>query len=142
VNVIEFAPETIYVLGEVRNPKSVALTPGMSILQALAEAGGPLQTGNLGSVVLMRRVDDERAYAQRIDLQEMLSGNLSAFDMYLQPYDIVYVPKTFIARINQFVEQFFENMIWAPVFYLRTWEAFHTGDLYSIGNVARGGASQ
>jgi len=130
VNVLQFAPPRVYIMGEVRNERPVDWEPGMSMIQAIAHAGGAEHTGNLHSVVLLRRLDSQRAYAQRIDLQSYLNGSGNAFDLMMQPYDIIYVPKTFIARINQFVDQFFTKMLAVPVMYLRTWEAFHTDLLY------------
>lgn len=130
VNVLEFAPNSVYVLGEVKSPKDVTWYPGMTVLQAFAHAGGPLPTGNVKSVLILRKLDNRRAYAQRVNLQDFLNGDTRAFDFYLRPHDIVYVPKTFIARINQFVDQFFRNNIWVPMTYLRGWEAFHTEDVY------------
>lgn len=130
VNVVQFAPPMVYVLGEVRTPSPVELTPGMSMLQAMAYAGGPLPTGNTGSVVLLRRVGEDRAMAQRVDLGEFLTGNANSWDLFLQQGDIIYVPPTFITKLNRFVDQFFTKMTPVWVFYLRGWEAFHTADVY------------
>ncbi|NNF05200.1 MAG: hypothetical protein HKN21_00435, partial [Candidatus Eisenbacteria bacterium] len=78
INVLIFAPPSVYVLGEVRNQKAVKITPGMSMLQALADAGGSTPGANLGSAVLLRRVSDEQAYAQRVDLSKFLKGKGNA----------------------------------------------------------------
>ena len=130
VNVLEFAPERVYVLGEVNRPRAVEIDNGMTLLHALAEAGGPKLTGNLNSVMVLRRLPNDQAYARRVNLKDFLNGQNMSFDFYLQPYDVIYVPQTFIARINQFVDQFFRQMIWVPMLYLRGWEAFHTADVY------------
>ena len=130
VNVLEFAPLSIYVLGEVKGPRNVEWNPSMTLLQSLAHVGGVLDSGNLKSVLVLRKLDASRAYAQRVNLHDLLNGDARSFDLYLRPHDIVYVPKTFIARVNQFVDQFFRNNYWLPLFYLRGWEAFHTEDVY------------
>lgn len=130
VNVVEFAPPEVYVLGEVRNQRAVPLTPGMSMLAALAAAGGTTPASNLGSVVLLRRVGDGEAVARRVDLGKFLDGKGSAWDLYLAPYDIIYVPTTFIAKMERFVDSFFGGLVPIPTLYLRGWEVFNTDEVY------------
>jgi len=130
VNVIEYAPPVVYVLGEVRVPGDVKLVPGMSALQAVAVRGGPVVGANMGSVMLLRRLGDDRAMAQRIDLERVLEAKNRAADPLLAPYDIIYVPPSFITRINRFVDQFFSKLVPVPDAYLRGWEAFHTDEVY------------
>jgi polysaccharide export outer membrane protein len=130
VNVVEFAPPSVYVLGEVRSPNQVRLTTGMSLLQALAMVGGPVPGADLGSVVLIRRVGERGAVAERLDVGKMMAGKGRAWDVLLAPYDIIYVPATFIAQLGRFVDSFFMKMLPVPTLYLRGWEIFHTEDVY------------
>ncbi len=130
VNVVDFAPPTVYVMGEVRVPGDVELVPGLSMLQAIAVRGGPLVGANMGSVMLLRRLNDRQALAQRIDLERVLEAKNMAADPLLAPYDIIYVPPSFITRIGRFVDQFFNKLTPIPILYLRGWESFHTDDVY------------
>lgn len=130
INVLEFAPARVFVMGEVRAPREIELRPGMTAVQALALAGGPLPQANLGSVVLLRRLGDDKAMAQRMDLGDFLKGKGRSWDMLLAPSDIIYVPTSFVAKMDRFINQFFGGLTPIPVLYLRGWEAFNTGDVY------------
>ena len=46
----------------------------------------------------------------RVDLGKVMYGEGAAADVQLQPYDIVYVPKTWIAKANKFVNQYIERL--------------------------------
>ncbi|MCA9758240.1 MAG: hypothetical protein KDA27_20770, partial [Candidatus Eisenbacteria bacterium] len=60
----------------------------------------------------------------QIDLGSPLDGENFANDMLLRPYDIVYVPRTFIANVNVFVDQWFRQNLSALTFYLEGWDAY------------------
>ncbi len=130
VNVVDFAPPTVYVLGMVRIPNEVELKPGMTVLQAVASVGGPVEGADLGSVVVLRRLSETKAYAQRVDLDAVLSGKVRSWQLVLTPQDIIYVPPTFVTKLDRFVDHFFTKLTPIPVLYLRGWEAFHTADVY------------
>ena len=130
VNVVDFAPPMVFVLGEIRAPGEIEMVPGLSMLQAVAMRGGPAVGANMGSVMLLRRLDDGKAVARRINLERVLEAKNRAADPLLAPFDIIYVPPSFITRVNRFVDQFFTQAIPIPSLYLRGWEAFHTDDVY------------
>jgi len=130
VNVLTFAPPSVYVMGEVRSARAVEITPGMSMIQALAMAQ-PTPDSNLSSVVLLRRLEGGKAYAQRVNAAQFLKGQADAWDVMLAPYDIIYVPATFVAKLQNFVADFFAGLVPVPLLYLRTWEAFHTDQVYN-----------
>ena len=130
VNVTSFAPPSIYVLGEVRAPRVIELKAGLSLLQALASAGGATLEANLGSVILIRRIGETRGSAERVDLGAVLGGKKGARDVLMAPYDIVYVPATFISQVGRAVDKVFGKLLPAPVLYMRGWEAFHVDEIY------------
>jgi protein involved in polysaccharide export with SLBB domain len=130
INVTEFAPPSVYVMGEVAASRAVELRPGMTAIQALAMAGGPTRDANLGSVILLRRASDTRAVAQRIDVSGFLGGSGDSWDVLLAPHDILYVPATFVAQLDRWVDHFFGGLMPIPTLYLRGWEAFNTEDVY------------
>jgi polysaccharide export outer membrane protein len=130
VNVTEFAPPSVYVLGEIRFPRQVELSAGLSMLQAVASAGGANVGADLGSVILIRRTGGNRGIAERVDIGAVLRGKKGSRDVLLAPYDIVYVPATFVTKVGRIVDQVLGKAVQAPVLYLRGWEAFHTDDIY------------
>ena len=131
INLTKFAPPQCYVMGEVRYPRAVEIRPGMTVAAALVEAGGSTDASDLRHTVLVRRVAHNRAVARRFDVLRFAEGRDLSSDIYLRDYDIVYVPKTFLGRLNTIVEQLFGKMSMLPVFYLRGWEAFNTGLVYN-----------
>ena len=46
-----------------------------------------------------------------VDLGAVMSGEHIENDVYLMPSDIVYVPKTFIAKAGKFVNQYLKQVL-------------------------------
>jgi protein involved in polysaccharide export with SLBB domain len=131
VNLTKFAPPQAYVLGEVRYPKAVEIRPGMTVLGAIADAGGQNEFADLGNVVLIRRTALTQAVARRFNPGRFARGDGMTSDFFLQDYDIIYVPKSFIGRLTTMVDLIFNHLVAIPVFYLRGWEAFNTDLVYN-----------
>lgn len=100
---IELGVRQVYVMGEVKEPGMLRLPDaGAGVLQAIALAGG-FSPDAAKSEVLLVRITSE-GYLYRIfdfaHLQKMgLSDPLVAD---LQPYDIVYVPRSTVGDISYF----------------------------------------
>ncbi len=108
VFVREFGGQDVYVMGEVENPGVFKVTKGMTMLRAIAAAGGPKGGAELGSVLLIRNDGHSRGEAVRVDLAlSTLRKNLN-YDLPVQSYDVVFVPRTFIADVNSFVTQLYD----------------------------------
>jgi polysaccharide export outer membrane protein len=98
----------IYVGGEVKDPKAVPYIKGMTALQAIDSSGGFVNTARLTNVVLIR-LEGDRYVGHTLPLKEALTGDDTSVDVPLQPFDIVYVPKSRIANVNLFMEQYIKN---------------------------------
>lgn len=128
VTVKQFGGNTVYVLGEVRNPGSYVVQRNMTLLRAIATAGGPTNEANLSSVMLIRMLDEKRVSATRSDLTQALARKDPRPDLEVRPYDIVYVPKTFIGNIRTFMTQVYDTVIppldlyARSVFWSRAWK--------------------
>ena len=131
INLKEFAKPKVYVLGDVKYPKAVDIRPGMTVAGALAEAGGPAEFADLHHTVLVRRMGQNKAVARRFDLLRYVEGRPMSSDLYLQDYDIVFVPRTFVGKLVTVVDEIFGKLVALPVFYLRGWEAFNTDLVYN-----------
>jgi protein involved in polysaccharide export with SLBB domain len=104
----------VYVGGEVKGPSAAAFTAGLTALQAIDLAGGFLDTARRDSVILIRREGTGfRGY--RLALDKVLSGEDLSADTYLQPSDVIHVPKTFIANVNVFVDQWIRKNLPVPI---------------------------
>ena len=111
VIVKSFALQRVYIGGEVNRQGFVNLAPGMSPLHAVIEAGGLKETADPKSVLLIRKGPGNEPVSVRLDLNGALYGNDAQSLIQLQPLDVVYVPKTFIAEANKFVKQYIEDLL-------------------------------
>ena len=108
-----FIPEElnnkIYILGDVNRPGVVTVKGDVTLLQALAMAGGPVQRGGAtakSAHVVRRHSDPERAVATTarvepmpnggalitVDLQRLVKGDVT-LDVPVRPGDVVVVPQ-------------------------------------------------
>ncbi len=104
------AGRRVYVMGEVQQPGSYELVRGLSALRAVAAAGGPTHRAKMSSVMLLRRGDDNQLQAQRLDLTLGKRG-APADDVPLQAFDLIYVPKTFIADVDAWISQIYRIVL-------------------------------
>ncbi len=106
-----FGGQRCYVAGEVERPGIIDMAKGMTLMRAIAAAGGHKKTGKLSSVILIRLDENGRAEARRVDLSfGTLAKNLSR-DLPVHANDIIYVPRTFIADLNAFMSQIYELVL-------------------------------
>ena len=100
----------VFVSGEVKSPSGPPFASGLTALQAIALAGGFLDTAKTDNVILIRREGDGyRGY--RLALNEVLKGFNAESDVRLQPGDILHVPKSQIGDLNLFVQMYIRNML-------------------------------
>jgi protein involved in polysaccharide export with SLBB domain len=128
VNVLDFGQRRAYVFGEVEKPGPVDLEQRMTITQALAATGSPTAEAKVASVVLLRRKSEKTAQAYRLDLRGVLDGKSLAADVVLQPDDVVFVPKSFVASMATFVDQLFEGLQPIPDLIIKSYDAINVED--------------
>jgi len=104
----------VYVGGEVGKQGVVALSGGLTVFRAIQEAGGFLTTAHRTQVVLIRRGADGQMKGYEVDMRPVLDGKDPSLDVPLQPYDVVFVPRSKIAEVNRFAEQYIKNNLVIP----------------------------
>jgi polysaccharide export outer membrane protein len=112
VEVKAFAPTRIYVGGEVNNPgEFVTVGPTLTLSQALARAGGIKMVGDEVKVFIIRRGphDEPRYFSTKY--QNVMWGKDPAADVRLAPFDLVFVPRTGIAEVYRFFNQYFQQFV-------------------------------
>lgn len=123
VIVREFGGYQVYVLGEVESPGGYPVQRDMTVLQALAMAGGAQISAKLGSVMVLRRSQGEEIEALKLNLRKPVEakqqGDIAQNDIYVQPRDIVFVPKTFVASASDFMRQVYAGFMPPLDLYLR-----------------------
>ncbi len=111
VIVTEYGGQIVYVAGEVGHQGIVELRGGMSLFQAIQAAGGFTDRAHRAQVVLIRRGPDGKAEGREIDTRKIADGSSPSSDVLLNPYDVVYVPKSKIANVDVFVDQYIRQLL-------------------------------
>lgn len=101
----------VYVDGMVTKPGMVPLAGGLTMLTAIASAGGFRDEAIRQQVILIRREADGQPVGHAVDLRKVQYGQDPTNDVLLQPYDIVYVPRSKIANANLWVKQYLQDMM-------------------------------
>jgi polysaccharide biosynthesis/export protein len=115
VMVKEFAGAKVFVGGEVVAP-GIVRTPGnLTLVQAVLQAGGFKHTAELKNVVILRNQGTSEPLFLMFDLAARLKGKTTTPDILLASNDIVFVPKTKITKMNEFVDQYFRQITPIPV---------------------------
>ena len=103
VRLMEFEKPYFIVGGEVGHPGKFELRGDTTMTQAVAIAGGFTESAKHSQVWLFRRVSDDWAETQQLDLKKMLkNGNLRE-DAHLRPGDMLYVPKNTLSKMKHFI---------------------------------------
>ncbi len=97
----------IFVDGEVEKPGVYTLKGPLTVQGALAQAGGTKNTAEPRTVLVMSKAKDGRIVPRTVDLTSMTG----ATDYQLQRNDMVYVPKSLIARADVWVDQNIRQLI-------------------------------
>lgn len=105
VIVRNFGSYQVYVLGEVNKPGAIPMQRNLTVLQTLAHAGGQKESASLKSIILLRRMANGKVVGKRIDLSGPRANTVQLNDTFVHANDIIYVPKTFIANVNTFIDQ-------------------------------------
>jgi polysaccharide export outer membrane protein len=132
VVVRDFRPEVVYAMGEFANPGGYAYRDGMTLTNALAAGGGPNKSGKRNEVLVIRRVAPDRVVGIQVDINDLLSGKRFDLDVPLQAFDIVYVPKSEIARGQDFMVALKEIILTPTELYLRGWQVANVKILYDF----------
>jgi polysaccharide biosynthesis/export protein len=80
-----------YVSGEVKNPGSYPMTPGISVLKAVSVAGGLTKFGSKGKVEILRKSPNGESQRIKVDLGDIEGGKKP--DVPLEAEDIIKVGK-------------------------------------------------
>jgi len=102
VSLVKSASQIVYIVGEINQPKVMNMTGPMKVLQAIALSGGVNNNARLDSIVLIRHSKTDDATAYLLDMNQVLAGEIP--DVDLRPYDIVFVPKTSMAKTDIFMQ--------------------------------------
>ncbi|MBF0460818.1 MAG: polysaccharide export protein [Magnetococcales bacterium] len=105
--------QVVFVGGEVQKPGMLTIqTSRMSVAQVLMMAGGLLPTAHTRQIVLLRRHPDKTKPMLRIiNLQSILEGTNMAEDIPLRRNDVLFVPRSDIAEMDLWVDQYITRIL-------------------------------
>ena len=112
----QLEPRRVAVIGEVNVQGLMEIRGSLRLVDALARAQMRQVTAEPNSIVVIRDSASGSPQYRVFRINDFLDGSAPDQNIYLQNSDIVIVPKTFISRVGDFVEQFFART--SPVF---TW---------------------
>jgi protein involved in polysaccharide export with SLBB domain len=111
VIVRSFATHQAHVGGQVERPGVVPLAGSTTVLESLFAAGGILPSARLDEVLVVRRKPDHSYAVIPVNLETVLDGSDTTQNIALLPFDIVFVPNSPIANVNEFVDLYIRKNI-------------------------------
>lgn len=127
VQILSVAPRKIFVMGEVDTPGLIEVGNMVTLAQAIAMAGGVNTRGDARQILVVRRkglpvpqgvvVDLDGILNARIKVDENGQGLADSRawmkDLWLDDYDLVYVPTSDMAKRTDWIDQVFTRGIYA-----------------------------
>lgn len=107
--------DRVYVGGEVGKQGVIHLAAGMTLFQAIQEAGGFAKSAHRKDVVLIRRTPDGKAIGREVDVRPVQQGDKPQDDVVLAANDVIFVPRSKIANVGVFVQQYIRDAL--PISY-------------------------
>lgn len=102
ISVTTVQSSKVVVLGEVRTPGVYLLDTELTIMDAVAKAGGWTTDAKMSNIILLRNVSG-KVETQSLDMETALAGGSFSQNKPLQRNDIVYVPTKKIADMARFM---------------------------------------
>ena len=86
----EYKSKKISVFGQVRTPGTLPYTEGMTVVEAVAQAGGFGELARKNAVTVSRGADDAKT-TFTVPVEDIGEGTADNF--FLRPGDVVFVPR-------------------------------------------------
>jgi len=101
--------QNVFIFGAVKNPGQFHMKNGQLFLhQALAVAGGLLDSGHDKNIRIIRSISPTRGELIIVDLEKILKGEARQFP--LMDGDIVYIPKNMVGNWNQAINEILPSL--------------------------------
>lgn len=107
IQIRNYANRKVFVGGEVTRSGMIPLVGRQTLLGAIMEAGGLRTTANRSEAFLIRKSETPLPTIQRVSLKD----HAAAASIVLQPFDVVIVNRSGVARVNQVIDQYIRQMI-------------------------------
>lgn len=112
ININGAGSQRVFVGGEVTRPGVQPLVGPLTTLQAVMAAEGLRDTAQPAEVMVLRRgAPGAASTVLRVDLAAVMAGKDGADDPLLMPYDVVVVPRSGIAGVGLWVDQYLRRTL-------------------------------
>ena len=101
----------VYVMGEVKKPDYYQMDTPTTLTQILSRAGGLLDTAGTSSILVLSRDKERKPVGRLVDLDKSIGEGNIGNDLLLRQYDVVYVPRSTIANVDLFVDQYINKIV-------------------------------
>ena len=103
--------QRIFVGGEVARPGVQNLAGPLTALQAVMAAEGLKDTAQPSRITVLRQGPGGQRMTIKLDLAAVMEGREGAQDIALAPYDVVLVPRSGIANMGLWVDQWVRRIL-------------------------------
>jgi polysaccharide biosynthesis/export protein PslD len=107
----EYSQRSVLVGGEVAQPGVHPLVGHIGVLEGILMAGGLKDTADAQEVALIRRGPDHRPMLRVVDVKSILTGGPNANDVPLHADDVIYVPRSNIAEVDLWIDQYVNQLL-------------------------------
>ena len=132
VELTKMAANEVHVLGEVNHAGPIPADPYMTVVQAIAAAGGFKEGAAKNSVLVYSRNGANTLRVAMGRVAEQLKYKGLQGDLRLSRFDIVYVPRGPVGNIDAFTRQLFGGLLTATEFGISGWELFHLDRVFFV----------
>lgn len=115
----------VFVFGEVPRPGPLQMRRPLTLLQLFAEVGGYLPTSAMDQVKIMYWNEKNEPILRTVNLFNIMNNLKLEEDMVVPNNSVIYVPKTGIAKLNQWVDQYIRQLF--------LWQGESLGFSYGLG---------
>lgn len=103
---------SVFIGGEIRAPGKYPYQASLTLLQLISEAGWVNDSADISRVVLLHAVDKKGYTRYQSNLTEVVDGEARLKqDIKLSPRDIVIIPKSGIANVDLWVDQYIRRVL-------------------------------
>ena len=128
VTIQELRPRNVAVFGEVAAPGLQPISGDLRVLDAVARAQ-PKHSAKTDNVVVIRQTGPTRTQYLVCDLDKYMAAEDLTQNMYLRDGDVVIVPKTAIAHVHEFIDDYFTRTMPVLNFWITAVEARYALDI-------------
>lgn len=102
----------VYIGGMVERPGPYNLAEMRNgTLQSILTAGGFTEEARTGQVAIIRRGADNMPMLKLVNVKDIIQTGFTLDDVQLVAGDIIYVPRSSIAELNVWIDQFINNVV-------------------------------